>query len=432
MIDEKAIKLIQDTAVRAAGIATVVTGLDARPTLAVPNGISLVDAEPFQEHRYRFRGTMSTASISDFNQYVGARGAETTDKPLVFINADCMQACAFFNLWDNGNPGHGDDCSVLSLDQVASYTALNHINGVRLTQKECAEFFEDWAENVEFFDGDYNRLPLGPSINALRNTTIATAKELTSSVSDLKAVKTGMEQVEAKGKDTLPTRAKFFTEGYNGLAGRHLDLRIAPILAGETVIYTVRIVRQEELVQAMAQEFKSILFRDLAAQPGRRHRRHDLRYRTTRSHPELDRKALRCAAAGHGDQGLRDGRAVGRPRHPGRGQHRAPRGWERVTRKRKPPCRDRILAALRLVERTPLQLANELFVDRRTVRRYLNALHTEGLVFRKFYHDEATGKPDHLYSSVRYPPRDSTQAAPADVEAIVGDWDTVDMRRVRE
>ena len=92
-------------------------------------------------------------------------------------------------------------------------------------------------------------------------------------------------------------------------------------------------------------------------------------------------------------------------------------------------CAERILKALCYTQKTAKQLSDELFVHRADTRRALTALRSEGKVHRQFFHNTQTNKPDYVYSSVRYPPRYSTdESRHSTLLAMVGDWDATAVR----
>ena len=98
---------------------------------------------------------------------------------------------------------------------------------------------------------------------------------------------------------------------------------------------------------------------------------------------------------------------------------------------RRQPCRDRILAALRLDAKTVAQLCYELFITRGTARLYLAELVREGLVVRKFFHDRMNNRPSYLYSTVKFPLRYPVAAAHSEAAKLLGDIDAIDWKQVK-
>lgn len=93
---------------------------------------------------------------------------------------------------------------------------------------------------------------------------------------------------------------------------------------------------------------------------------------------------------------------------------------------------DRILKALCCAEKTPQQLADELFVHRSDIRQSLADLHRHGYVHRKFIHNEKSGLPDYVYSSVPYPSKYRTNfLSPSSLLDALGAWDATDITRLK-
>jgi hypothetical protein len=101
--------------------------------------------------------------------------------------------------------------------------------------------------------------------------------------------------------------------------------------------------------------------------------------------------------------------------------------WQTLRGNQKPKCSDRILAALKYQAKSPTQLAGELFLSRITVRTHLATMLKESRVFRKFFHNNKTNRPDYWYSSARFPvrlaePTDLQEKRAVHVLAMLGDW----------
>lgn len=102
------------------------------------------------------------------------------------------------------------------------------------------------------------------------------------------------------------------------------------------------------------------------------------------------------------------------------------KAWQKL-RGPKVKCRDRILAALKWQAKSPQQLADELFVTAITIRAHLCAMLKDGLVFRKFFHNPTTNRPDYVYFRARFP----AYAVFSDtrkrqvVQDVLGSWDAL-------
>lgn len=94
-------------------------------------------------------------------------------------------------------------------------------------------------------------------------------------------------------------------------------------------------------------------------------------------------------------------------------------------------CRERILTALRFEEKTAKQLSLELFVHVNDIKQHLRKLRLASQIHHSFVHDYKTGKPEVLYSSVRYRSRYGSLEKSSIVSEIVGTWDSIDITRLR-
>lgn len=265
MIEHDALELLQSTAVKAAGINRVPN--TDRPTISVPKGIKLEDIEHLQAHRHRFRGKYATNRLSEFCTYVTNRVSELQDfatgeparsNTSAFLDIDRGTAKAIFNLGRPGEAGHGDDVALLDLAQTAAYNGLLKLNGIKLSQKDLAEWLEDWAQIIEpFYGEDEQARTLKQAIAAVRNIRIKADGESTSKVNDFGASKTALESIEASSQDQLPAGFLFHCSPYPGFIERQFRLRLS-VITDQTPKLVVRLVGHEEQVEKIGQEFEEI------------------------------------------------------------------------------------------------------------------------------------------------------------------------------
>lgn len=89
--------------------------------------------------------------------------------------------------------------------------------------------------------------------------------------------------------------------------------------------------------------------------------------------------------------------------------------------------------ALRRADLTPDELAILLFVDRRSVREVLSDMKQAGMVFRRFFHNHKSGRPDYRYSAFKGCSRYREADKPPElVSQILGDWDSLDIGKVKK
>lgn len=266
MFPVETLELIQQTALRAADANVLLT---PKPTLLLAEGIKLQDIEHLDHGRCRFRGTFATTSVADFIQNVSHRASEPQTpgvRPAVFIDAVPMKAKAFYNLGNVNAPGHGDDTAQLTLVPSALFKAINDINGRAKSQRELAEFIEDWRHAITVIGEHEDTMATAMAVHAIRNITVKEKAETGNSEGHLKATKTRLEQIEAESDVcALPAFIKVYVEQpYTGLAPVDVTLRLSMNGGSDTKpALTLRIVREGELIEAIAQDFKRVLLNGL-------------------------------------------------------------------------------------------------------------------------------------------------------------------------
>lgn len=224
------------------------------PTIALPKDMAVHNLERFAEQRARFRGEMLTASIADFASYVLHHGEANT---AAFIDQERMACRAFFNLGTQANPGHGDDTAMLLLKPTAAYSAVLAIAGKLLSQRELAEWMEDWAHCLQVRAGE-EVLAVAAACAAVRNITIKAGSERTHTEHNFGAARSAMDEIEAKSQDRLPTELVVVTEPYDGLLPQSIVLRLS-VITGEKPQLKLRWVREEAQHEEIAQDFKRVI-----------------------------------------------------------------------------------------------------------------------------------------------------------------------------
>lgn len=225
------------------------------PAVVRPEGAVIESLERLSLERFRFRGKMQTASIEDFSRYSIGYAEEGTR---CFINADEMRAVSVFNLGTLARPGHADNTALLALKKTAPFTSLLSINGDRHTQKELAEWLEDWAENLLGFDADGAVIDAKKSAAAIRKISIESIQKADFEDQDFSGKRSLMESVEARTQDIMPVAFEFKCVPFEGLADRPFKLRLS-IIGGDRPTLVLRIVQLEAQQEDMAAEFRDLL-----------------------------------------------------------------------------------------------------------------------------------------------------------------------------
>ncbi|WP_122586674.1 YfdQ family protein [Pseudomonas viridiflava] len=251
-LTKEAIQLITDNALIAEG---KYLGTDT-PTIVMPEGAKIVNLEQYGAGRSRFRGTFSTNSLVDFAKYVTDRASADAKG---FINQDEMTCSVLFNLGNEDAPGHADDRAVLKLKPTAAYQAVQAISGRAMSQKDMSDWIEDWHSTMSAVGDDLQNIPLAKAIAAVRTISVKATSESNHTVSETRASRSAMDDIEATSKETLPTSLIFSAVPFEGLKLRDIILRISVITSGPQPVLKLRWVGEDVQREEIAQEFKSVL-----------------------------------------------------------------------------------------------------------------------------------------------------------------------------
>lgn len=212
--------------------------------LALPQSYATHDMEKYLALRRRARGTMNTISHIEFASYTKDN---IEDKAGVFVDAERMQATAVLNLGTPDEPGHADNLAIYKPPITAAYKALIDITSKgALSQRECAEFMEDWRDYILCVGEDGEFIHDAQAVAAVRSLTIESMQKLESNERNLSADRTAFESVAATSKETIPAKIRFSTEPYFGLLPRDFELRLGVTAKdGKTPALILRIIRKE-------------------------------------------------------------------------------------------------------------------------------------------------------------------------------------------
>lgn len=253
-LDSSAITEIRDMVLTSI-IERQLAGTDC-DTIALPAGVSVKSLEQFNLERYRFRGAMETSNIDEFVKYSSGYAG---DGVRCFIDADEMRAQTIFNIGTLLNPGHADNTASLSLKKTAPFRELLNIDGRKQTQKELAEWLEDYREFLLAFDADGVVLDIKKAVGAVRRITIEQTSSADHEDQDFSAKRSVMESVEAKSKDVMPAAFEFKCVPYEGLGERRFKLRYSILTGGNAPVLVLRIVQLEAEEEKIAVEFLELL-----------------------------------------------------------------------------------------------------------------------------------------------------------------------------
>jgi uncharacterized protein YfdQ (DUF2303 family) len=221
--------------------------------LTLPSDFKQHDLEAFMPLRRRARGTMTTTDHQAFTAYTKAHAE---DGCTVFVNAEQMSATAVLNLGTPTKPGHTDNRAKLELEATAAFCAMCDATKRTLTQREAAEFFEDWPHRLKFFEDTTESKPVerAQAISVIRNLTIEGLRKIESQTAQLSESRSTFENVTAKAEKAIPTIIYFACQPYHGLTERTFVLRLGIQTGDKAPGISLRIVKLEQHKEDMANE----------------------------------------------------------------------------------------------------------------------------------------------------------------------------------
>lgn len=262
-MDQKAIQEI----IKHANTKDVIEALKAAGTksnlMALPNDFSIQDLEHYMPQRDRFRAVMNTEVIDEFVSYTVKHADK--EQSQCFVNVNRMSAKTTFDIGTLETPLHADHKAILTLKKTALFNALLGIDGVKMQQKDAAEWVEDFAEHLTAFDSEGVIMGISAVSTAMRNITVKAESGRTSVDDDFAAQQSAYENVAIQTKDNMkmPAVIKFACEPYNGLGMRGFELRHSVITGGQKPMIVLRIKMLEKHQEDMAKEFKEVLQAEL-------------------------------------------------------------------------------------------------------------------------------------------------------------------------
>jgi len=256
MFTPEAIKALQEAqSIAQAGVEThnALTMPELGGVLALPSDYKQHDLEAFMPLRRRARGTMTTADHQAFTAYTKAHAEKGC---AVFVDAGNMSATAVLNLGTPTEPGHTDNRAYLVLDKTAAFLALMTATHRTLTQREAAEFFEDWAEQLKFFaDADASgQIPVAQAAATIRKLTIEGLRKIESQTAQLSESRSAFESISAKADQAIPTIIYFNCQPYHGLTERLFVMRLGIKADDKAPGISLRIIKLEQHKEEMANE----------------------------------------------------------------------------------------------------------------------------------------------------------------------------------
>jgi len=222
--------------------------------LALPEQFKLHNLEAFLPFRRRAAGKMASPYINDFVAYMASHRDEGCT---VFVDADAMTATAVLDLGTPTKPGHCAHTAILKPSATAAYAALLAIINRQLSQKDMAEWLEDWSLFLQA-QSDGVPLEVRKAVSAVRDISVEAMKKAQSNVQALSTEQSVLESARASSSHTLPTHLLFTCTPYPDLQTRTFSLRLSVLLDDKPRLI-LRPAAFEEQVEQMANEFATLI-----------------------------------------------------------------------------------------------------------------------------------------------------------------------------
>jgi len=238
------------------------------PAVIVPSDHRIESTEHLQALRSRLRGQFKTGRIQEFIAYTIARAEQfNTYGPTAFIDDQSMTCTALFNVGNATTPGHADDTAKLTLQPESAYAAVRGIEGKKLSQKQLAEWLDDWQHIVAPYYGspdDDDAAPVATrdvlrrAIRAVRSIEIKEGLVRTTTVGNLRNSASAIAEIEARSAHELPAGFVANVMPYSGFSTRVIQLELSVTTDAEPRL-VLRICRKEALLESISGEFVELI-----------------------------------------------------------------------------------------------------------------------------------------------------------------------------
>ncbi|BBW91843.1 hypothetical protein PS1M3_19300 [Pseudoalteromonas sp. PS1M3] len=257
MLDKKALEHIAESA-NIPDLIEQVKGTK-NPLAVLPSSFELQSLEQFMPNRTSYRGTMETNSVADFFSYCKDYAEEGSK---CFVD-DSMAAVTIFDMGTESAPKHMKHKSILTLKKMSAYKELLSNVGSRMSQKDLSDFIEDLGDYMAINSTTESAMTIAQAAQAVKSVTIEQIKKSSSVVGDFDESQEDLHSIGAKNKDSLPAYIRFSCTPYSGLLSREFIVRVSIMTGYEKPIFNLRIIKHEQHIEEMAEEFKSLVIEGL-------------------------------------------------------------------------------------------------------------------------------------------------------------------------
>jgi len=234
----------------------------SKPVTILPDGYEIVSLEGHNTNASHYRLNYTTNCITDFVDYCNKFMKKGLS--LCFVNQGSMAAESIIDLGTPEEPLHKIHKASLALKKTSAYKELLGIVNKALTQKQVADYLEDWEGDLVIFSSNGEVIESKKAAKRFMDLTIESAKKLNSVVGDFSSSMSNLERIEAKEQETIPSRIEVVITPFHGLGIRTFVLRVS-ILTNDVRApqIVLRLVKEEEGLEEMAQDFSTLLMESI-------------------------------------------------------------------------------------------------------------------------------------------------------------------------
>lgn len=221
---------------------------------------SIHDLERFSKTKRRMNGEFTTSSISALVEFAESTIEESSeiDTPSCFVGED-GQASLVFNFGSIGNPLHQDLTASVNLKKTAIFKAIENLKDRQLTQRELAEFIEDFNDYVVALDKNGDVIIQSSAIGSIRDMSIEAQRNVGQKSEEYRDESSAFASIEAKFKGATPAYLKFKIQPFSEMSEYEFIFRISVLTTNDCISLILRCARYDDVLEAVNVEFQEKL-----------------------------------------------------------------------------------------------------------------------------------------------------------------------------
>lgn len=227
------------------------------PIVALPSGVGLNSLEKYLDYPVRHRAKFDTDSLTSFFDYLQPRAGKSSAG--VFIDKANMKAVCHLHIGDQDTPLWDDDTASVRIYKTPEYAGLLGLEQQNLTQRQFAEFIEDW-DGVINFDSNNPALDVYEARQRIMRLDMNARAVVSNKEGDLSRQRSALEAIEiTSGAATPPTEFAFKCKPFADLQERIIKARISYITGEKAPTIKYRLIGAEMMAESIAQEFCDVI-----------------------------------------------------------------------------------------------------------------------------------------------------------------------------